>query len=51
MHYEPALEVTAGAIPEVAPEVEAAATAGLIVGVALRVDDQGPPPDLNLGGG
>ena len=63
MHHKPALEVmagaipgvtleaTAGTVPGVTPEVKAGVMAGLTVGVALRVDDQGPPPDFNLGGG
>ena len=55
MHHKPASEVTAGAIPGVIPEVEAGVVAGLVVrvilGVALGVYDQGPLPDLNLGGG
>ena len=55
MHHKPTPEVAAGAIPGaipgVAPEVKAGVTAGLVVRVALGVDDQGPLPDLNLGGG
>ena len=51
MHHEPGLEVAAGAIPGVTPEVEAGVAAGLVVRVAFRVDNQGPSPDLNLGGG
>ena len=51
MHHKPAPEVAAGAIPGVAPEVKAGVMAGLVVRVALRVDDQGPLTDLNLGGG
>ena len=55
MHHDPALEVTAGAIPGVMPEVKAGAGAGLIVRVilrvSLRVDNKGPLPNLNLGGG
>ena len=51
MHHKPPPEVTVGAIPGVTPEVKADIMAGLIVRVALRVDDLGPPPDLNLGGG
>ena len=63
MHHEPTLEVMAGAIPGVTPEIAAGAIpgvalevkarimTGLVVRVALGVDDQGPPPDINLGGG
>ena len=47
MHHKPALEVMAGAVPGVTPEVEVGLVAGLIVRVALRVYDQGPPPDFN----
>ena len=53
MHNEPTLEVVAGTIPGVIAEVEAEVKAGLIVilEVTLGVDDPGPLPDLNLGGG
>ena len=54
MYHKPTLEVAPGAIPGavpgVTPEVKAGVVAGLIVGVALGVNDQGPLPDLNLGG-
>ena len=59
MHHKPTPEVAAGAIPEaiagVIAEVKVGVTAGLVLRVILRValgvDDQGPLPDLNLGGG
>ena len=55
MHHKPTPEVAAGAIPEVEAEVKAGVLEGFIVrvilGVVLRVDDQSPLPDLNLGGG
>ena len=55
MHHKPTPEVAAGAIPGVVPEVEVEVVAGpivrVILGVALGVDNQGPLPDLNLGGG
>ena len=54
MHHEPAPGATAGAIPGEEAEVEGV-VAGLIVrvtlGVAPRVDDQGPLADPHLRGG
>ena len=51
MHHKPALEVAAGAIPEVEAGVAAGLIVRVILRVALRVDNPGPQPDLNLGGG
>ena len=51
MHHEPALEVAAGAVSEVEAGVVAGLIVRVILGVALKVDDQTPLPDLNLGGG
>ena len=55
MHHEPTPEAAAGAIPREEAEVEAGVTAGPIarvtLGVAPRVDNQGPLADLHLGGG